>query len=39
MTTLELIIILFISVLFLMALAAIVMEEKEEFDYFKTWKW
>lgn len=39
MTTLELIVILFISTLFLIVLAAIVMEENEEFNYFKIWKW
>lgn len=38
MTISEILAIVFISTLFLVALAAIVMEEKEEATYFKTWE-
>ena len=38
MTTVELLVIVGIATLFLLALCAIVMEEDEEFNYFKVWR-
>ena len=37
MTTVELIVIVGIATLFLLALCAIVIEEGDEFNYFKVW--
>jgi hypothetical protein len=39
MTTPELLAIIFISALFLVALSAILMKERDEHGIFKIWKW